>query len=590
MFYGRSRMNRKRRWRVLPPQAEAQELAGRLKVSPIIAQILLNRGIGEVERGREFLNPSMLALHDPKLLPNLTGAAQRVAKAIREGEKIVIYGDYDVDGITGTAILWHAIQMLGGKVDFYIPHRVEEGYGLNSQAIARICEEGAKLIISVDCGITAVEPAQVAKQRGVDLIITDHHEWPAGGELPQVACIVHPRLPGEWAEYPNPHLCGAGVAFKLAWGVAQQFGDAGGKVNGKLRQFLLDATSLAALATIADVVPLIGENRILTHFGLLGLKQCSLTGIQALLESAGLLGAKVESYDVGFKLGPRLNACGRMDHAGDAVELLTRASGPQAKEIATMLEQLNRQRQATEKQILEQALEQISKLGMDDEKHHAIVVDGEGWHPGVIGIVASRIVDRFGRPAIVVAWDEQGGHGSGRSVPGYHLANALGAMGPLLEGSGGHEMAAGLRIRQEQMGLFREKFLQHAREQITAEMLIQELRLETEAPLAGIDRALIEAFGRLGPFGQNNPKPLLCCCDVELVADPNVVGKNADHLQFRVRQGNGSPIKCIAFKFGEMAGQLRKGMRLDLAVEPMLNTFNGYSTVELQVRDIRVRA
>ena len=579
---------RKRRWRILPQHEQAGELSQRLGVSPIIAQILLNRGIEQTDDCRQFMHPSLMAMHDPKLLPNLPKAASRIAQAIRDRQKIVIYGDYDVDGITGTAILWHAIRLMGGEVEYYIPHRVDEGYGLNPQAIAAICDQGAKLIISVDCGVTAIEPAQVARERGVDLIITDHHDWPADAVLPDAYCIVHPRLPGDGPAYPNPHLCGAGVAFKLAWGLGQHFAGGNGKVNSELRQLLLNATSLAALATIADVVPLVGENRILTHFGLMGLKQCSLTGVRALLESAGLLGEKVNAYDVGFKLAPRLNACGRMGHAEDAVELLTRADSARATEIAAFLELQNRERQATEKQILEQALEQIVRLGLDKQEHHAIVVGGLGWHAGVIGIVASRIVDRFGRPAIVVTLDEQTGQGSGRSVPGFHLANALGAMGDLLEGSGGHEMAAGLRVRPKNFEAFRDRFMEHAKATLPLDLLAPELRLDAEAQLVAIDRPLVDAFTRLGPFGQGNPRPLLCCCDVELAAAPNVVGKNSDHLQFRVRQ-NGPLIKCIAFKRGEMAGQLRKGMRLDLAAEPVLNTFNGYSSVELDVKDIRVR-
>lgn len=578
-----------RRWKILPPQPQAQEFARALGTNPIIAQALLNRGIDDADVARRFMQPSLMALHDPSLMGNMARAAGRVAQAIRSGEKIVIYGDYDVDGIAGTTILWHAIRMLGGNVDYYIPHRVDEGYGINSEAIEEICAGGAKVLISVDCGITALEPAQLACDRGIDVIITDHHEPCSDGKLPKCFCIIHPRMAADDAKpYPNPNLCGAGVALKLAWACGQQFAGGNGKVQTELRQLLVNATSLAALATIADVVPLVGENRIITYFGLMGIKQCSLTGVQALLESAGLPNEKVDSYHVGFMLAPRLNACGRMGHAREAVEMLTRATPERAREIATALEQQNRERQATEKQILAQALTQITELKLDAEEHHAIVVGGEGWHAGVIGIVASRIVDRFHRPAIVVSLDGGEGHGSGRSIAGFHLANALNAMGDLLSSSGGHEMAAGLRMQAGRLDEFRTRFLQYARKTIAPEMLLPELRIEAETDLSQITKALVDELHRLGPFGHGNPKPILCCSDVELVQDATVVGKTGDHLQLRIRQGN-TMMKCIAFKFGRMAGQLRRGMHLDLAVEPTINTYNGYTNVELDVKDLRVR-
>lgn len=552
-----------------------------------MAQALLNRGISDVEAGKAFISPSLMSLHDPCSLPGMPAAAGRLAKAIRDRDKIVVYGDYDVDGITGTAILWHAIRLLGGQVEYYIPHRVDEGYGLNSQAMGQICDDGAKLIISVDCGITAVDEVQVARDRGVDVIITDHHEWRNDGRRPD-CLLVHPRLTGEGAAaYGNPHLCGSGVAMKLAWATGLQFAGGNGKVNAELRQFLVNATSLAALATIADVVPLVGENRILAHFGLMGVKHCPLVGVQALLESANLLKENIDSYHVGFLLAPRLNACGRMGHAADAVEMLTKADQARAREIAGWLEEQNRDRQNTEKQILAQALEQIEQLALHADHHHAIVVGAKGWHAGVIGIVASRIVDRYHRPAVVVALEDDGGHGSGRSVSGFHLANALAAVGDLLESSGGHEMAAGLRVHPSKFEDFRSRFMEYAKSTLAAELLVQELRIEAEAHLIDINRGVVEDLRRLGPFGQGNPKPLLCCRGVELIAEPNVVGRSGDHLQLRIKQGT-AVMKCIAFKFGSLAPQLHKGTRMDLAAEPCLNTYNGTTSVELDVKDIRL--
>lgn len=575
----------KRRWNVLTRSPEAQQLASALSVAPLTAQLLINRGITEVDAARQFLRPSMLALHDPGLLGNMATAAGRIAAAIKAGEKIVIFGDYDVDGITATAILWHAITLLGGNVDYYIPHRVDEGYGINADAITQICDGGAKLIISVDCGITALEPVAIACERGVDVIITDHHNWRPDGQLPKCLCIIHPRInPGE-VSYPNPDLCGSGVALKLAWAAGQQFSGGNGKVSAQLRELLLNATSLAALATIADVVPLVGENRTIAHFGLLGLKKCALPGVQALIDSAGLATEKLDSYHVGFQLAPRLNACGRMGHAAEAVEMLTRATPQRAREIATYLEQQNRERQNTERKIVAEAMKQIEELKLNAPQNRAIVVGGEGWHAGVVGIVASRIVDRFHRPAIVLSLDSNEGSGSGRSIAGFHLASALAAMGDLLESSGGHEMAAGLRLKRSNFEAFRASFAAYARDAIAPEALSGELRIDAEAALSEITLPFVEQLQSLAPFGPGNPRPLLCCRNVELASDVNVVGRTGEHLQLRLRQGS-AMIKGIAFKFGAMANELRRGMRLDLAFSPTLNTYNGNRSAEIEVKDI----
>jgi single-stranded-DNA-specific exonuclease len=612
-------MLRPKRWTIAEPHTEARELAERLKVSPLIAQVLINRGMREPQACMEFLRPSLKLLHDPNLIPNLPRASERIAQAIKARDKIVIYGDYDVDGITATAILWHAITQLGGVADFYVPHRIEEGYGLSSEAIAQICDLGARLIISVDCGVTAVEPAKVARDRGVDLIITDHHEWHMGegsgvrGQgsaeemrnaecgmrndltpdpspltplLPDCHSIVHPRLPG--TAYPNPHLCGAGVAFKLAWGIGQAM-SGGSRVGEEFKHFLVEATALAALGTIADVVPLVGENRILAAFGLGGLKQSKLTGIKALIESAGLTGQNLDSYHVGFLLAPRLNACGRMGHARLAVEMLTRSDFTNAMEIATYLEQQNRQRQSIEKKILAEALDQVKTNGYDADDCRAVVLGGEGWHAGVIGIVASRLVDRLHRPAIMIAMNNGHGQGSGRSIAGFHLARALESCHEHLESHGGHEMAAGLKVQTAKFEDFRHAFSDYASREITDSMMIPQLHLESLAELRQISAALVNDLNRLGPFGHGNRRPLLCCRELQIAQPPRRVGKTGDHLQLFVRQGNTS-MKCIAFNYGELFDRLQPGTTIDLAVEPQINEFNGRSSVELEVKDLQFSA
>jgi single-stranded-DNA-specific exonuclease len=583
-------MHRPKRWSIASPDERAGELAARLKTSPLLAQILLNRGISEQQACLDFLRPMPKGLADPGLMPNLKVAAERIARAIRDKERVVIYGDYDVDGITATAILWHAIRLLGGEVDYYIPHRIDEGYGLNAEALAQICEQGAKVIVTVDCGITAVEQAKVACDRGVDLIITDHHEWhveEVEGErrpiFPHCLTIVHPRLPG--SAYPNPHICGAGVAFKLAWGIGLAVCGAD-RVDASFREYLVEATALAALGTIADVVPLVGENRILAHWGLGGLKKSQLHGIQALIASANLTGQQLDSYHVGFLLAPRLNACGRMGHAREAVEMLTKADAARAAEIAGYLEKKNRERQAMERQILEQALEQVTLNKFDQDDCRAIVLVGEGWHAGVIGIVASRIVDRMHRPTIMIATTNGHGQGSGRSIPGFNLARALEACGQHLEAFGGHEMAAGLKIQTENLAAFRAAFCEHATTVLSPEMMVPELQLECLAELNSLTDALVKDLKRLGPFGHGNRKPLICCRGLTIAGPPRRVGKTGDHLQLYVKQGAAS-MKCIAFNFGGMIEQLRTGTVVDLAVEPQINEYMGRTSVELEVKDLQ---
>jgi single-stranded-DNA-specific exonuclease len=599
-------MYQPRRWILPPTDPRARELADRLRTSQLVAQMLLNRGISELDDCLNFLRPSLKCLHEPSLLPNLTLAAERIARAIRDDQKIVIYGDYDVDGITAVAILWHAIKLLGGHAETYVPHRLEEGYGLNAEAVAQVCDAGAKLIVTVDCGITAIGPANVARDRGVDLIITDHHQWhetaaPLTDDekehepiLPTCYAIVHPRISGQRSAasgqqraYPNPHLCGAGVAFKLAWGIGQAVnGGAAARVSDEFRAFLLEATALAALGTIADVVPLVGENRVLAHYGLSGLKQSKLTGIRALIASAGLDGQKLDSYHVGFLLAPRLNACGRMGHAQLAVEMLTTASPERATEIATFLEKQNRERQSIERKILDEAIEQIDRLGMDSPDCRAIVLGSDAWHAGVIGIVASRLVDRYNRPAVLVSLANGSGQGSGRSISGFHLARAFEACNEHLEAYGGHEMAAGLKIRTENFESFRRAFCAHALGIVTPEMLTAELKLECLAELVHMTEALVQDLARLGPFGHGNRKPTLWLKEVELAGAPRRVGKTGDHLQLYIRQGQ-SFMRCIAFGCGHLFDKLQPGIKIDLAVQPQLNEYNGRVSVELEVKDVQ---
>jgi single-stranded-DNA-specific exonuclease len=429
-----------------------------------------------------------------------------------------------------------------------------------------------------------MEPAKLARGRGVDLIITDHHDWHGDPPvLPDCFGIVHPRLPG--SKYPNGNLCGAGVAFKLAWAIGQAISGAA-RVSDSFREFLIEATALAALGTIADVVPLVGENRVLAHFGLGGLQQSKLTGIRALIESANLTGKNLDSYHVGFLLAPRLNACGRLGHANLAVEMMTTASEERAKEIAVYLEGQNRDRQGVEKQILEQALAQIETNGWGDNRNRALVLAAEGWHAGVIGIVASRIVERFCRPVVMISLNGETGQGSARSIAGFHLAHAMESCSSHLLAFGGHEMAAGLKISADRVDDFRKAFCEFAAANVTDEMLVPQLRLESTADLSQITAPLVKELQRLAPFGHGNRKPLLCIDAATVAGPPRRVGKTGDHLQLTVKQDR-QMIRCIAFQCGELIDRLSPNTAVRLAVEPCINEFNGRSSVELEVKDFQ---
>ena len=575
-----------KRWTIAPEHPAAAELAQRLKISPLVAQALLSRGLSEMDDCQTFLAPTLKLLHEPSLLPGVVRAADRIARAVRERQKIVIYGDYDVDGITATTILWHSLKLLGADVGYYIPHRIDEGYGLNPQAVGQIIGQGAQLIVTVDCGITAVESARVAAESGVDLIITDHHQW-HDGHLPESFAIVHPRLNAEGQPpYPNPHLCGAGVAFKLAWQIALAV-NGGSRATAEFREFLIEATALAALGTIADVVPLVGENRALAHFGLLGLKSSKLIGIKALIASAALTGQNLDSFHVGFLLAPRLNACGRMGHAAKAVRMLTDAPAAEAMEIATYLEAQNRLRQGLERKILEEAMAKLDEDKFSPENDRAVVIGCDAWHAGVIGIVAARLVDRFCRPTVLVALDGEHGQGSARSVPGFHLADALAACSEHLVAHGGHEMAAGLKVKRDNFAAFKSAFGEYARKNVNAEMMLPELKLEAQAGIEQMTEGLLNDLHRLGPFGHGNRKPLFCFRDVQVAAPPRVVGKTGEHLQLMVRHGE-KRLKCIAFRQASLASRLTPGTPIELAAEPTINEFNGYRSVELEVKDLRI--
>ena len=568
------------RWDLAPPFDGAEALARRLSTAPLIAQLLHNRGLDSEDACRAFLEPKLTDLYDPLLLRGAEPAAKRIARAVADREPIVLYGDYDVDGMTGVAILEAVLRLVGAGCDFYVPHRLEEGYGVNLEAVRKLIADGAKLLITVDCGIGAVEPLREARRAGVDVIVTDHHG--AGEALPEAAAVVHPNLPGQ--DYPNPHLAGAGVAFKLAWQVAREIcGET--RVDDRLKDFLVEATCLAALGTIADVVPLVGENRSLAVYGLRGLPATKHVGLRALIDSAGLGGEKLDAYHVGFVLAPRLNACGRMGHARLAVELLTGAAAERSGEIARFLHEQNTERQKVERAITEQAVEIVESGGLADDERRAIVLARPEWHGGVIGIVASRLVSRFGRPTILIAVNGRDAQGSGRSIPGFDMRAALAACGEHLQSFGGHPMAGGLRIEPRKIHDFTAAFLAHAAEMISPEQLTPTLRIDAETTLAGLPYHVVERIERMAPFGQANPEPLVLCPGVRILNPPRRMGRSGTTVG-TVLQQSGVSMRAVGFGMGDLADLCVGVNTVDIVARPTLNTFRGRTSVELHLKDV----
>lgn len=574
------------------PGANVSEcLRGIPGLEPLTVRVLCARGYRTDAQASAFLRPSLGAMHDPGLLPNMQAAADRILRALKRGERLVIYGDYDVDGITATAILYHAIKSISQDANLgtYVPHRLDEGYGLNIDALDALAAEGAEVIVSVDCGITAIEEAEHARKLGLDLIITDHHQPRLPGAdgivpLPDAYTIVHPALPG--SAYPFEALCGAGVAYKLAWRLLTLH-EAKRQLSPARRGVLLELLSLAALGTVADVVPLVDENRAIVRHGLARLMHSKMHGVCALLDSCGLREGGVDSQRVAFGLAPRLNACGRLGHAADAVRLLTEASADEAQHIAEYLEERNKARREIEKEITEQACEMAQLAGMTDPDCRAIVLAGDDWHPGVIGIVCSRLVERFGRPTILLCRKDGVLTGSARSVGGYDLHAALHACSEHLDRFGGHAAAAGLGLQECNLEAFTQAMLTHAGTHLSADEMLPELRYDESIKASDLTPAGVDQLEQLGPFGQANPPVTLRLNSVRLIEAPKRMGKTGDHLSLRVADGD-RVLRLVGWRKGEWAEQLARGMTLDALIRPKINEWRGQRNIEPEVLDLRL--
>lgn len=588
---------------------------------PLVVELLKNRGLTEPEAVERFLSPKLQHLIDPSELPGCRDAAERIAAAVRDERPIVVYGDYDVDGVTAAAILWHTLRDLGANVRTYVPHRIDEGYGLNAEALRGFAAEDADgnerlLVITVDCGITAIAEATLARELGLELIITDHHQFDAES-LPEADGLVHPALssqvgsrrsevgndPADTASegslptsdfaLPTSELCGAGVALKLAWQTARAF-HGSDRLPDPLRSLMVNLLALAALGTVADVVPLVGENRVITAYGLSRIKSTPFGGLNALIDASKLRDDTIDAYKVGFVLGPKLNACGRMGHAREAVKLLTDATAEEAVELAKFLTTENDRRRSTERAIFEQAKAMVAERGDDAPDRRALVLAHPDWHPGVIGIVASRLVDAFHRPTVMLAIDPDAGtaKGSARSVDGIDLHAALTACGQHLTKFGGHAMAAGLTLDATRIDDFRDSLVECINAQLAVDDLGSVVEIDAELALADCCLVVFRQVQRLEPFGRHNPRPRLLVRAVQLVRPAQRMGGHGKHLSLSLRSTNGdtggSGVRAVAFGMGDLADDLPAGALVDIVFEPKLNTWRGNTTAELHVIDLRV--
>lgn len=578
-------------WRLLPANPdEAHRFARAAGISPVVAQLLINRDITTADEARRFLFAPLSALHSPAQLPHIPEAAARIHQAILDKRKICIYGDYDVDGVTGTAILLRLLNHLKADVQFYVPLRLSEGYGLNAERLKELAAQGVSLVVSVDCGIASLAEAEEAKSLGLELIVTDHHEMKTHGDeilLPDAAALVHPRLPG--SRYPFGGLSGAGVAFKLAWAIGQRVSGSE-RVTPDLRELLLDMLGLAALGLIADVVPLLDENRIFVRHGLQRVFEKPSVGLKALMDAAQVSDEKpITAEDVGFRLAPRLNAAGRLGCASLAVELLTTFNEEKAKKLAEYLEAQNRERQAVERKIVHQAKEIMTSYDLATTA--GIVLASPDWHQGVVGIVASRLVETYARPALVVTikQEEAIAVGSGRSVPGFPLHLALKSCEEHLIGHGGHAAAAGFKLKPENIDAFSIAFNAYAQAHFSeGTPPAPRLTLDTELPLASITWGLIHDIDKLEPYGACNPKPKFLATGIKVEGAKLMgAGDVKRHLEFKACQG-GTQFRCIGWNMADRLDELLSaGGDCCLAFTPRGNEWNDMHRIDLIVLDFK---
>jgi single-stranded-DNA-specific exonuclease len=555
----------------LPPDEEAVlDLATALSLPEILCRLLLIRGYVSAEDAKTFLRPKLDRLHDPLQFLSMDKAVERLARAVRDEELVFIHGDYDVDGISSTTLLTRAIRGLGGKVTPFIPRRIEDGYDLSDAGVNAAIAIDAKVVVTCDCGTSAVSAVARLCQAGIDVIVTDHHL--PGGELPDCLSVLNPKRNG--CGYPDKDLAAVGVAFKLALALARAL--------GKNENFIWGMLDLVALATVADVAPLRGENRVFVRYGLKMLAETHNIGMRALIRASGLAGKPLTAGRIGFILAPRLNAAGRLGHALRGVELLLSENEHQANAIARELEELNNKRQELDHATLEQAREKVLQMDLDDT--FGIVLADETWHPGVIGIVASRLVEEFGRPTVLIALSGEQGKGSGRSISKFDLHGALGESRDLLIRYGGHRAAAGVTIARERVADFAARFNEVARSLLAPEDLVPEIRVDLEVNIDGINERLESLFRHFEPFGIGNPSPVLLARNVTLSAPPKVVGK--DGLKLVLDTGTGS-LEALGWGLAPRASEFHAGTKVDVAFRLERDEYRGESYLQARIADVR---
>ena len=551
------------------------ELEKRIGLHPLVCQILSNRGFENADEVDKFLNPSLADLHDPFIMKDMEKAVDRLVQALHKREKIVIYGDYDVDGITSISLLVIYLRQLDADVGYYIPHRMVEGYGLSEAGLDSVAEMGARLIVTVDCGISAYESIKYANSKGLEVIVTDHHE-PAGGQLPEARAILNPKQNED--EYPEKELAGIGVAFKLCQGLSEKLGVGQHQLNEHL--------DLVAIGSIADIVPLLGENRIFARVGLEKMRKSEKPGILALIDLAGLENKDLDSSDIVFSMAPRINAVGRMGDAERGVKLFLSGDLDEAREMAGVLEQENRCRREVDIQTLSEAREAISQQ-VDLDYRWTIVLHSENWHPGVLGIVASRIVEEYYRPTVLISFDETGeGKGSARSIANFHLHNALLRCTKHLDVFGGHKYAAGLQLQRENLEGFIECFDEAAHEMLEPQDLVPEISVDLEIDLSQANQQLLEGLQGFRPYGPGNPRPVLVASDLSVVGYPKIVGSN--HLKMRVRK-NGYQLEAIGFGMADKLKEINTAReKVSIAFVLEENIWNNMRQLQANLKDIKV--
>ena len=556
---------------ILPPETEeAACLASEVGVPHPIARVLVNRKITEPESARRFLFGTLGDLHDPYRMPGMAEAVDRIFRAAEKGERILIFGDYDVDGVLSVVMLRKALESVGAKVDYYIPERLKEGYGIKEEHVAVAAERGVGLVISVDCGIRATGFARKAREFGMDVIITDHH--PPGPELPLAVAILNPALPR--SRYPDQRLAGVGVTFKLIQAVLAKKGR-----ERHLRHYM----KLVSIGTISDVVQLRGENRLFVKFGLRELGTVSNLGLKSLIEACGLKGRKISEGDVGFRIGPRINAAGRMGMTDLAVRLFFSESKDESADIVRKLDELNSRRQTAEEKIYAQALDRVKRKALD-KSHKILILGCEEWHRGIIGIVASRLKDAFCRPVILFSYDDARAFGSGRSISEFSLIDCLEECREYFLTYGGHPLAVGCSLRRESFPDFRKAANAVADSRITDEQMRKKILIDAPLDFSEITNSFLDSFALLDPFGSGNPRPIFLTEGAELVGPPQkLLGR---HAKFFLRQA-GRTFEALAWDRAEWAENLRAGDRLAVAYSLRFSSFQDEERLSLSLEGLK---